>query len=73
MERQRLDDTDIHVPVGVEDNDDEDVDESLAYLGQKNNVPSKNRKGNTQTIEWDESLEELRKDKESADANRGML
>lgn len=59
--------------MGAEYSDDEDVDESLAYLGQKNNASSKNRKGNMQTIEWDESLEELRKDKESADANRGML
>jgi hypothetical protein len=31
------------------------------------------KKGKAQTIEWDESLEEMRREKDVADANRGVL
>ena len=72
LERQRLEDSlDAQASLGAEGDDGDDVDDSLAHLGQKAPVSSKSRKGHVQTIEWDESLEELRKEKETADANRG--
>ena len=72
MERRRLGDSlDAQASLGAESDDDDDVDDSLAHLGQKAPVSSKSRKEHIQTIEWGESLEELRKEKETADANRG--
>ena len=72
LERQRLTD---NAPLGLgaeADHEDDDVDKSLMYLNSANKGGLTGKsKPFVQTIEWDESLEELLKEKEAADANRG--
>ncbi|EPQ55599.1 hypothetical protein GLOTRDRAFT_110955 [Gloeophyllum trabeum ATCC 11539] len=52
---------------------DEEVDESLDYLDTgASSARSKPKKGKAQTIEWDEKLEELSREKAIADASREL-
>ncbi|THH04134.1 hypothetical protein EW145_g5745 [Phellinidium pouzarii] len=73
LERQRLDDPGVSLTLlePGENVDDDDVDESLAHLTPKLSTGLKSYKGKVRTIEWNEELEEIRKEKEIADANRG--
>lgn len=76
LARQTLDEADpVSLALGkTELSDDEDVDTSLEKLISKPSSSFRTgiRKGNVQQIEWDDSLEEIRREKEIADANRGM-
>lgn len=76
LARQTLDEADsVSLALGkTELSDDEDVDTSLEKLISKPSSSSRTgiRKGNVQQIEWDDSLEKIRREKEIADANRGM-
>ena len=52
--------------------DEEEVDHSLAHLMPRGSQSAhKSVKGRVQTIEWDEELENMSRDKAAADANRG--
>ena len=73
LERQRLDGDSHASNLLSKDNDDDEIDESLAQYAPKSSDISKTHKGKVQTIEWDEELENIRREKEEADANRGML
>ncbi|KAF9653333.1 hypothetical protein BDM02DRAFT_1895619 [Thelephora ganbajun] len=74
LARQRLDDTagpTISKPTTEPDEDE--VDHSLAHL--KSIGPQsthKSMKGRVQVIEWDEELENMSREKASADANRDL-
>ena len=76
LEKQRLDDT-LKLDLTKESRgtlDDNDVDHSYDHLftSTKQQVSGQNKKGKAQMIEWDDELEEMRREKEVADANRGM-
>ena len=69
LARQKLED----IPqTNLKEDSDDDVDTSLAHLSSNPTAASRSRKGNIQQIEWDEGLEEIKREKEIADANRGM-
>lgn len=70
LAKQRLKDPD-HEQFLPQDSD-EDVDISLSKLSVSASTSLKPQKNNIQTIEWDASMEELRKDKEAADAVRDL-
>ncbi|KAH8114857.1 hypothetical protein DFH11DRAFT_1469446, partial [Phellopilus nigrolimitatus] len=74
MARQRLDDlNESSNPLVLgHDDDSDDIDASLAHLVPKSSAAPRNLKGKVQTIEWDEELEEIRREKEVADANRDL-
>ena len=77
LAKQRLEEDSSKGPavesvVKEDEDDDGDVDWSLASSSKKVGEKVKPMKGKIQTIEWDDSLEALRQEKESADANRGL-
>ena len=51
--------------------DDEDVDKSLAHIGNGARALAQSKKGRVQQIEWDAELEEMSREKAAADATRG--
>lgn len=72
LAKQRLTDPDLRLPHDQPIKNEDDVDDSLHHITSYSSQvrPSKNR---VQTIEWDESLNELKLEKESADAVRGII
>ncbi|KAI5120621.1 hypothetical protein M0805_009382 [Coniferiporia weirii] len=75
LARQRFDDpsepSSLLAPQ-ADKNEGDDVDESIAHLTPNSINAPKSLKGKVQTIEWDDELEEIRKEKEIADANREL-
>jgi hypothetical protein len=68
LERQRLDDpATLDATAKEEDPDDNDVDLTLKSLTARN--PGK--KGQVHQIEWDKEMDQLQRDKISAEAARG--
>ena len=60
--------------VGLEDKkDDDDVDHELAHISSKGIRQAVDRKGKVTTIEWDEDLAELDKEKKAAEAHWGAF
>lgn len=54
--------------------DDEEIDQSIAALNLHGKDKAENlRKGKTKQIEWDDTLEELSREKAAADATRGTF
>lgn len=75
LARQRLDDAaGSGFPKPTDEPDPDEVDHSLAHLNSvQHGIQSAHRpaKGRVQTIEWDEELENMSREKATADANRG--
>jgi hypothetical protein len=74
LARQRLDDTAVSVSVlkPKDEPDEDEVDHSLAHLNPAGlESLKKPMKGRVQTVEWDEELENMSREKAIADANRG--
>ncbi|TFY56540.1 hypothetical protein EVG20_g8890 [Dentipellis fragilis] len=70
LERQKLEDTPAAALVAPPDEDDEDVDHSLAHISAKARLPeTQSRKGKVQQIEWDAGLEEMSREKAVAEAH----
>jgi hypothetical protein len=60
----------------MEPDEDDDVDHSLAHIStrpQDKQIESSTRKSKKGVIEWDESLDEMKREKESAEAVWGKL
>ncbi|KAI0053488.1 hypothetical protein FA95DRAFT_1552549 [Auriscalpium vulgare] len=70
LERQRLDDA--PGPSAPPDEEDSDVDESLAHLTAKSPTEGSSRKGKVQQIEWNQELEDMRREKAVAQAHWGL-
>ncbi|KAG8711170.1 hypothetical protein FRC08_016235 [Ceratobasidium sp. 394] len=73
MSRQRLDD-ETRGAIGARkpiEADDDDIDHSLAGFGSR--APPTNRKDKKGVIEWDESLEAMKQEKEKAEAVWGAF
>ena len=72
LERQRLDDA-PEPTLSLKPNiDEDDVDHSLDHIGTIEKAGTVSRKGRLQQIEWDASLEEMRREKAEAEAHRGQ-
>jgi hypothetical protein len=48
--------------------EDDDVDHSLAHISSSGIKPTTSRKGKVERIEWDDELDELEREKASAEA-----
>lgn len=73
MARQRLQDDDVSGPAQPElEYDESEVDHSLAHLGTGRKTGTNDKKGKIQQLEWDSELENMRREKDTADAQRGM-
>ena len=72
LEKQRLSES-ARTCAGEEgaDADADEIDTSLAHLSSQRQPAPRPQKGRVQTIEWDEALEQMRRDKSAAEANRG--
>ena len=72
LERQRISDEPA-LAIQPEDEDDDDIDTSIPEFSTNTNssLASNSKKGKVQQIEWDASLENLSREKASADATRG--
>ena len=51
--------------------EDEDVDKSLAHIGNEARALAQSKKGRVQQIGWDAELEEMSREKAAAEATRG--
>ncbi|KAI0696375.1 hypothetical protein C8T65DRAFT_663737 [Cerioporus squamosus] len=71
LERQRLS-TGPSVVSPASDEDEEDVDQSLAHIGSGGRGLAQSKKGRVQQIEWDADLEELSREKAAAEATRDL-
>ncbi len=61
-------------PVGQQDEDEDDVDHTLDHItsGTKTNRQQvAPKKGKVQTLEWDEELESMAREKAAAEATKG--
>jgi hypothetical protein len=74
LERQRISDASgpSALPT-VESADDDDVDHSLAHISSSGINPVPSRKGKVEEIEWDDELNELEREKASAEAIWGIV
>ncbi|TFK32927.1 hypothetical protein BDQ12DRAFT_691807 [Crucibulum laeve] len=68
LERQKI--SDAPGPALIpEDEDDDDIDTSLSYIGSMaTNAAAISKKGRVAQIEWDEKLEEMTREKAAAEA-----
>ena len=74
LEKQRLSDSvralSGSAPDAREDDEDE-IDHSLAHITSQRQPALQSKKGRVQTIEWDDSFEQMSREKAVAEANRG--
>ncbi|KAI0752101.1 hypothetical protein C8Q74DRAFT_1211425 [Fomes fomentarius] len=74
LERQKL--SDLPGPSSVashpDEDEDPDIDKSLAHMRSHANPGSQSKKGRVQQIEWDAELEELSREKAAAEATRDL-
>ncbi|KAJ6477902.1 hypothetical protein C8R47DRAFT_644518 [Mycena vitilis] len=69
LQRQRISDVaGPSVLPTMESTDDDDVDHSLAHISSGGIKPVTSRKGKVEEIEWDDELDELEREKASAEA-----
>lgn len=71
MERQRISDAVGPSALPPDAVDDEDVDKTLAHISSHRTAAVPSRKGKVEQIEWDEGLDELSREKASAEATWG--
>ncbi|KAG6867714.1 hypothetical protein C0993_011998 [Termitomyces sp. T159_Od127] len=67
LEKQRITDAGPSI-APVDFTDHEDVDTSLAHIGSQSRAVGQTKKGKMEKIEWDEELENMSRDKASAEA-----
>ena len=73
LARQKLDDSDsLKVPGVPQEDDEEEVDESISHLLRGEATSSRPRKGKVVQIDWDQQLDDISREKAAADANRGI-
>ncbi|KIK92285.1 hypothetical protein PAXRUDRAFT_830096 [Paxillus rubicundulus Ve08.2h10] len=73
LEKQRLSDSGPVLSSTLETQDDDDeIDHSLAHITSRQQLSSQSKKGRIQTIEWDETLEQMSREKAVAEANRDL-
>lgn len=73
LERQRLSETSLGPSFAPPPLEEEEVDETLAHISSRPSVIAPSKKGKVQTIEWDEALDEMTREKAAAEATWGMI
>jgi hypothetical protein len=74
LERQRISDPAKTERLSAQqESDEDDVDQSLAHLTHGKSSRTNNMKGKAVTVEWTEGLAAMEKQKNEADANRGII
>ena len=53
--------------------DDDDIDHDLDHITSGREAYTRPKKGNVQTIIWDKELEEMKREKDAAEAARGVF
>lgn len=72
LDRQRI--ADQEDPTSSREKEfDDDVDYSLSNLPSASSSAIKTRKNKTQTIQWDASMDQLKREKEAAEAVWGLF
>ena len=73
LEKQRL--SDLAPPLSgapdAREDDEDEIDHSLAHITSQRQPALQSKKGRVQTIEWDDSFEQMSREKAAAEANRG--
>lgn len=72
LERQKISDDAGPSAISPPADDDDDVDHTLAHIGSRRTATAPSRKGNVEQIAWDETLDELAREKASAEATWGQ-
>ncbi|KAN0079869.1 hypothetical protein V8E55_009435 [Tylopilus felleus] len=75
LERQRLSDAaspGAPAPDAQEEEDEDEIDHSLAHIASQRQPASQSKKGRVQTIAWDDTLEQMHREKAAAEANRDL-
>ncbi|KAG8215496.1 hypothetical protein J3R82DRAFT_9129 [Butyriboletus roseoflavus] len=73
LEKQRRSDVDSAFgALDAREEDEDEIDHSLAHITSQRQPALQSKKGRVQTIEWDESLERMRREKAVAEANRDL-
>ena len=75
LERQRISEpaTFSAAPQEDDDDDDDDIDHDLDHITSGREAYTRPKKGNVQTIIWDKELEEMKREKDAAEAARGVF
>lgn len=71
LSKQKLDESGGG-PVYERQEDEDDVDRTVAHIGSGRTAQSDARKGKVQAVEWDEELEELQREKAAFEATREL-
>lgn len=71
LEKQRISEATTFPTFRPED--DDDIDHELDAILSRRQGDSKPRKGNLQEIAWDKELEEMKREKDAAEAARGLF
>ncbi|KZP13976.1 hypothetical protein FIBSPDRAFT_981457 [Athelia psychrophila] len=68
LERQRLSEASPGPSSAPPPPEEEEVDETLAHISSRPQGPALSKKGKVQTIEWDDTLDEMTREKAAAEA-----
>jgi len=72
LERQRISEAATFSTAPQED-DDDDIDHNLDHITSGRKAYIRPKKGNVQTVIWDKDLEEMKREKDAAEAARGVF
>ena len=75
LERQRISEPAAFSAAPQQDDgdDDGDIDHDLDHITSGKKTHARPTKGNVQTIVWDKELEEMKREKDAAEAARGTI
>lgn len=73
LERQRLSEASAGPSSAPPPLEEGEVDETLAHISSRPNAIAPSKKGKVQTIEWDETLDDMTREKAAAEATWGMI
>ena len=71
LERQRI--SELATFSTAPQEDDDDIDHDLDHITSGRKAYTRPKKGNVQTVIWDKDLEEMKREKDAAEAARGVV
>jgi len=72
LERQRISEA-ATLSTAPQEDDDDDIDHDLDHITSGRKAYTRPKKGNVQTVIWDQDLEEMKREKDAAEAARGVF
>ncbi|KAF8439996.1 hypothetical protein L210DRAFT_803694, partial [Boletus edulis BED1] len=72
LEKQRVSESTPALDAREEDEDEDEIDTSLAHITSQRQPAVSSKKGRVKTIEWDDALEQMRREKVAAEASRDL-